>query len=360
MGQVKVRESNIELLRNISMFMILVIHANFVALPKISYEELMSNATPSIVRFFIESVGIVAVNVFVFISGWFGVRPRTKSVLSFIYQILFFLVGGGIFFILIGQTEFNVKEFLNILQLTPKDWFIKSYFVLMIIAPILNAYTKNADEKTQRYVMIAFFFFEAIYGWAAGGRRFFVNGYGPLHFIGLYITAQYIHHQLKSETTPMWMKKIFQLPKWVDLLVFGILVAANTALVTFGTILLHNSKTIFNITYAYSNPLVILGALYLLLFFSKMKIPYNRTINRFGASSFAVYLFHGETTVRNHFFCPQIQSIYESYSGLGCIGLVFLYLCVVYIISVLIDQLRLLSWNKICLRVDNRRNILEK
>ena len=97
MGNTKVRESNIELLRNISMFLILVIHANFVALPKIEYAELMSNTAPSLVRFFIESVGIVAVNVFVFISGWFGIRTRTKGVLSFIYQILFFLVGGGYF-----------------------------------------------------------------------------------------------------------------------------------------------------------------------------------------------------------------------------------------------------------------------
>ena len=95
MANAKVRESNIELLRNISMFLILVIHANFVALPKIEYTELLSNTTPSVVRFFIESIGIVAVNVFVLISGWFGIRTRTKSVLSFIYQILFFLIGGA-------------------------------------------------------------------------------------------------------------------------------------------------------------------------------------------------------------------------------------------------------------------------
>ena len=50
MEKVKVRESNIELLRNISMFMILVIHANFVSLPKIGYDELMSNTTPSVFR----------------------------------------------------------------------------------------------------------------------------------------------------------------------------------------------------------------------------------------------------------------------------------------------------------------------
>lgn len=97
MEKLKVRESNIELLRNISMFMILVIHANFVSLPKIEYEELMNNTVPSVTRFFIESFGIVAVNVFVFISGWFGIKTRKKNVLSFIYQILFYWLGGGIF-----------------------------------------------------------------------------------------------------------------------------------------------------------------------------------------------------------------------------------------------------------------------
>lgn len=95
MEKTVVRESNIELLRNISMFMILVIHANFVSLPKIEYSELMTNTIPSVSRFFIESLGIVAVNVFVFISGWFGIKTRTKSVLSFIYLILWYLMGGG-------------------------------------------------------------------------------------------------------------------------------------------------------------------------------------------------------------------------------------------------------------------------
>lgn len=353
MEKKKVRESNIELLRNISMFMILVIHANFVALSKISYDELMSNTTPSIVRYFIESIGIVAVNVFVLISGWFGVNTRRKSVMAFIYQILFFLVGGGIFFVIIGRTSFTVKEVMNILQLTPRDWFIKSYFVLMIIAPILNAYTKNVEEKTQRYVMIAFLLFEAIYGWAGGGKRFFVSGYGPLHFIGLYITAQYIHNHVQSVTTPKWIKKIFLLPKWADLCIFVSSVIANTSMVAIVAMVIKDTNTIFNLTYAYSNPIVILGALYLLLFFSKMNMPYYKIINWFGASSFAVYLFHGEITIRNQYFCPHVQYLYDNYSGINCIASIFLYLCVIYVMSVLIDQLRLLSWNRIWRLAEN-------
>ena len=120
MGNTKVRESNIELLRNISMFMILVIHANFVSLPKIGYEELMSNTLPSISRFFIESLGIVAVNVFVFISGWFCIKTRKKGVLSFSYLILFYLVGGGFYSLLLGRIHLVFSGCLMCFNSLPK------------------------------------------------------------------------------------------------------------------------------------------------------------------------------------------------------------------------------------------------
>lgn len=354
MGNTKVRESNIELLRNISMFMILVIHANFVSLPKIEYSELMSNTIPSVSRFFIESLGIVAVNVFVFISGWFGIKTRTKSVLSFIYLILWYLLGGGVLFILIGNQTFSLNWLLGVFQLTPGDWFIKSYFLLMIIAPILNAFSKNVEEKTQRYVMVAFFLFEAIFGWVAGARRFFVDGYGPLHFIGLYVAAQYIHNQLSSDSVPNWFRRLFTMPKWVDLSIYFLTVIVNTAFVVLGSMYLCTTQGVRGLAFAYSNPLVIIGALYLLLFFSKLKMPYVKFINWLGVSSFAVYLFHSESTIRSQFFTPQIQYLYDAYSGAACIGLIFVFLFFIFIISVLIDQLRILSWNKIWNKVDNK------
>jgi len=338
------------------MFLILVIHANFVSLPKIGYVELASNAVPSIFRFFIESIGIAAVNVFVFISGWFGIIPKKKSVLSFIYLILFYLLGGGILFFLLGKAPLGVDAVLDIFQLSRNDWFIKSYFVLMIIAPILNTFSKNADEKTQRYVVIAFFLFEAIYGWAAGGRRFFVNGYGPLHFIGLYITAQYVHNQIASNSTPVWLKRLVQMPKWVDMMVFLLMAIANTIIVVVGLTYL-KTDSLRGVVFAYSNPLMIIEAIYLMLFFNKLKMPYVKVINWLGASSFAVYLFHGQATIRAEFFNPQIQYLYETYSGLICVMLIFLFLCFVYLVSVIIDQLRIISWNLIW-NISNKKSTL--
>ena len=230
----KQRDSNIELLRCLAMFLILVIHANFVSLPMIDAAELQGNTLPSVFRFFIESVGIVAINVFVFISGWYGIRPRKEKVLSLLFMVLWFFVGFYLVLLIAGKATLSWKEIADALQLSDYEWFIKSYFLLIIISPILNSFNATADEKTQRYVVIAFFLFEAVFGWIAGGRRFFVNGYGPLHFIGLYVTAGYIRNRLDAESAPQLFRTLFRLTAAADLGIFFLLAAVNTGLMIAG------------------------------------------------------------------------------------------------------------------------------
>ena len=62
----KIRESNIELLRSIAMFMILLLHANFVALAYPTIDELTLSPIPQYFRLLLESICIVSVSVFVY------------------------------------------------------------------------------------------------------------------------------------------------------------------------------------------------------------------------------------------------------------------------------------------------------
>lgn len=272
-----------------------------------------------------------------------GLRLRVSCPL---FTKSFFSIWGGVFlFHLLGKTPFSLHGILDVFQFTPKDWFIKAYLLLMIIAPVLNSFCQNAEEKTQRYIVIGFLLFEVILGWIGGARNFYNYGYGPLHFIGLYILAQYVHNQLSQSTTPKMIKQVFSMSKFADLLIFLLTVVLNTSMVCYISRRIGLVNTIYNVTYAYNNPLVILGSLYLLLFFSKIRMPYVKVINWFGASSFAVYLFHSETTVRKLLFTPQVQYLYDTYSEIMCVGMICLFLCFVYILSVLLDQLRIVSWN---------------
>lgn len=341
----KTRESNFELLRNLAMFMVLMIHANFISLPRPLNEELVAAPFATTFRYFIESLGIVCVNVFVLISGWFRVNASLKHVLGFVFQVLFFWIGGYVACLLVGRAEFSYNGVLECFALTKWDWFIKAYAVLLIISPILNAFVDKASEKQFRDVLVAFFLFQFTYGWIGGAERFFVNGYGPLSFIGLYLLAQYIRRTTaKREKTP------FSFPKWVDLLIFFILAIINTI---FSLAFLKAGLSVNHILYAYSSPLVTIGALYLLLFFSKLEVKQNRVINLLGASSFAVYLLHSQVDVRL-LFTKAIVKMDATFDGLSVVVVIFLFLVVVYLISVLVDQLRIVLWNRIWNHFGNR------
>lgn len=57
----KERDSNIELLRLIAMFMVLIVHADFFSLGVPTHDDIISAPTSAFLRFFFESLSIVCV-----------------------------------------------------------------------------------------------------------------------------------------------------------------------------------------------------------------------------------------------------------------------------------------------------------
>lgn len=68
------RESNIELLRIITMMMVLLLHAN-VAIGPFTQLSDADNGVEEFIRLFMEIACVVSVNAFIMISGWFGIIP---------------------------------------------------------------------------------------------------------------------------------------------------------------------------------------------------------------------------------------------------------------------------------------------
>lgn len=77
-----------EILRILAMLMVLIIHADFLSLggpttrPS-GADELVNSLT----RTWIEMLGMVAVNVFVLISGWFGIKASLRGACNFLFQV---------------------------------------------------------------------------------------------------------------------------------------------------------------------------------------------------------------------------------------------------------------------------------
>ena len=86
----KTRDSNMELLRLVAMLLIMVVHANFRALPKPDADMIAANPSSAFLQFMTEGFSIFGVNVFVMLSGWYGIRPRLSRFCELLFQLLFF------------------------------------------------------------------------------------------------------------------------------------------------------------------------------------------------------------------------------------------------------------------------------
>lgn len=343
----KHRYSNIEALRILSMFLVLIVHADFFSLGEPSLRDINEKSLSSFVRYFLESLSIVCVNVFILISGWFGIRPKAKSFGNFIFQCLFFLIGIYIVCLIFGKAEFNLKNIAGCFFLLKWNWFIKAYIGLYILSPILNAFADSATEKQIRLFLIFFFVFQTIYSWMSGAAQFFEAGYSTLSFIGLYMLSRYVK---------LYKPKIFTLSSRTDFIIYLTITLLITliAIVPYNIVIWINAENTFYHTIAsfisahmfrYDNPLVIMSSLYLLLGFSKV-IFENRIINWIAASSFAVFLLHTNPNLCNQYFIPAVQFIYN-WGGQGVVSLftIFAFLILIFICAVLVDQLRIVSWN---------------
>lgn len=316
------------------MFLVLIVHADFFSLGAPTHDDIISAPTSSFLRFFFESLSIVCVNVFVLISGWFGISPSVRSFCNFIFQCLFFLVGIYIVFLLCGLTSLSVKGIAGCLVMLNWNWFIKAYLGLYIIAPVLNAFVNNAEKRAFQKVLLSFFIFQTTYSWISGGAVFFEGGYSTMSFIGLYLLARYVKlHQFSKNVLP---------PPIHFLSIFGIITIILT-IVSYTSVWI-GLPMISGKMYSYVNPLVIISALSLLLFFEGLKIK-SKLINFCAVSSFAIFLLHTNPNVCEPYFKSFVLWIYDRFDGVVCLLIIFFFLLMVGVIAILIDQVRKIIWN---------------
>lgn len=312
------------------MFLVLVLHANFFSLGAPNSIECNINPATSAFRIFLKSMSIVAVNVFVLISGWFGINFRIKSLLKFLFQVLFFSFGIYLFSVAFLGTSVSLKGVAACFQISRSLWFVKAYLCLFILSPVLNSFCKSAEKKEFFWVLVSFFIFQTVYG-LSGAAYFIQHGYSTISFIGLYLLAQYIHRFI---------------PYRFSFKVYGGGYIGCILLIT-GIDFLSRMKSFPVIDmYSYINPLVILASVFLLLMFSRINLK-SAFINWTASSCFAVYLLHMNDNLRDRFFKVYIKQIYELYDGLICLIYIGIALIAIFFFAILIDQVRKYVWFKI-------------
>lgn len=186
-----------ELLRVIAMGMVLCLHCNY------QYGALADTAnsmTPTrVMGGLLESLAIVAVNVYVLISGYFLSRTQFKlsRLVRLLCQILFYtlLIPAvlSLFHIQVSGTDLWSAVFYFLPVSMNHYWFVTSYVFLVLLSPVLNA---AADHLTRRQLkgvlLLLLFFTSALPSLSPVQLNTDTFGYDFSWFLVLYLTAAYL------------------------------------------------------------------------------------------------------------------------------------------------------------------------
>lgn len=323
--------------------MVLGLHANFIALGNPEAESILT--VDGISRTFMQSCCVVAVNVFVMISGWFGIKSTLRGFCNFMWQVIYVVCLLWIVGIMFFNQPVSLKSLFGICGLYGGGgWFVASYIGLYIIAPVLNAYVEKTAPRNIVLMLVAFFAFEFLWGNTLS-VEFVVGGYSTFSFIGIYVLAgllRKVHLRYNSA--------------WPYVTVYLTATVLNTLLYVCAVRI--GSIAIRDMLFNYVNPLVIIASASLLIAFAKVKTStsphsqmpiYQRIVLSMAASCFAAYLLHVGAKYTSSIYCEGARNIYNTYSGFTTFVVMVGYILAVFMLAVLIDQPRKLIWEKILL-----------
>lgn len=266
------RQSNFELLRIVSMLLVLLCHY-VPTRGNPTVEDLCQDPLAALCTIELHSLSIVCVNGFVLISGYFGIKLNIKSFCNYLYQIIFWSGASVLTASVLGLDG----GFALFLKGITWGWFPWAYLVLMILSPVLNTFVERCSAKELGTYIIVFYLFSTIGGYLLGCRDF-MKGMSGLSLVGLYLIGAYLR-RCDFKLFGYSASKNF-----VVYLVLGLVLLAVAVL-----LLLVGIKSS---PYGYLNPVVVVMSVYLFLTFARLKVGAVAIINSVAASAFAVYLFH--------------------------------------------------------------------
>ena len=357
------RQSNMELLRLVAMMMILVMHMDYGAFGLPTAESVENAPMTTFGRIFVEHLCLVAVNVYVLISGWFGIRPKMKSFVRLMLQVAMYsiIITGA--FLLLGKTTFKIGYVTDMLIIGKQYWFVVSYLLLYLVSPILNTFVEHSSKREFQWMLLVFFGFQFVYSWIFGLEEF-AGGYSALSFMGLYLLARYVKiyenetnnekRRTKDENEsnhPDDIASRFTLHSsrftlHVSRFTFSILfalylfIAAITALFVF---LAYGSKgdsfgdACAGIFAHYNSPFIVVSSLLVLLMFSKLQLQ-SKVINYLSSSAFAVYLIHAHPLLWDEYL-NLFPPIYAKYPNLLGVLLMMLVAIIIFFLCIAIDKI---------------------
>ncbi len=338
------RMANYELLRILSMLMVITLH--YLSHTGSLLEPGKAAQSRQVAGTLIESFCIVAVNVYVLISGYFLADAgfRMKRVLVLAGQVLFYALAVPL--VMLGMRSFHWESgwYTLVPYAFPLQaehyWFATSYVLLSLFTPFLNTAVRHMSKRQMQIALAGLLF--VFCGLKSVLPVYFVTdrfGYDFGWFLCVYLSAAYIRrHGVPLLNTA---KKAWGCCVACSLLMFGVAGAAYLGHGKLGILSYY-----ITVPFHYNYILCFWAAVALFVAFGYVKIPQGKradTICRMSMFTFGVYLFHEHLDIRNE-WVVWIEEFLGRTADAGLAGFLLnlaVSVAVVYLAGTFVDAVRL-------------------
>lgn len=290
------RNTNIEMLRIISMIMIVLSHYTV-------HSGIDKSMLPlGINRYLFEifELGNIGVIIFVMITGYFSVQNKGKvnvvKILKIYFQVAFYSLSIYLIFVLMGIEKFSYNTLITcIFPITFKQyWFVTTYVILMIMTPYLNIVIDKLDKK--EYLKLIIFSLIVVSIIPFFTNQTFANN-EITEFILFYLIGGYLRkHAIKVNK------------KQYVLLIFVIAILLGSVLI-FDVLETKYNIFVVNSTYLFrrKSPFAIVLSAILINIFANKKQYTNKLLNTISMCTFGIYLLHDNDFVRKILWTSVIK-----------------------------------------------------
>lgn len=355
------RNYGIDLLRIVSMLMVVILHV-------LQHGGLLE-ATEGFpfkneVLWFIEILALCAVNCYALISGYVGVfeKFRYSNLIVLWLRVAFYSVLISLLFVIfMPNTSLNIKGYIVcfIRALFPvlfnKYWYFTCYFLLFLFMPILNFALNSISKSIMKISLLTILLFTSVIAPIANvfsDNLFGLgNGYTTIWLMVLYLLGGYIRkYGVLENVRNVW-------------LIIAYFVIAFMVLLSRLMICITTNRFLGEIKYeemwtSYISITILAESVCLLLLFKRIHFSkfFTKVIAFLSPLAFSVYLIHDNPIVREYLIADRFISI-AGLNPLLMVLAIFGSVLAIFIICIIIDYFRYLLFKVI--KVKQRLNSLE-
>lgn len=282
------RDVRFEMLRIVSMFFI-ILHHLILHVAIDDYDKISINLVIS--QLYLIG-GKVGVNIFLLISGYFGVKGifRPSKALKIEFQVLFYtvlsIVLGYIFF----PELISIKSVIQAFMPTTFNayWYITAYMALFFASPYINIVACSISKNKYIFLLAILFFAESFAPTVLRQRHWASN---LVWFVFVYLIGAYIRIYEVGKGTNAKYLKIASVFSWILPWIISIVLL----IISFRISILKKYVNVLS-TSNYSFFMLAIS-IFMFLVFASMKPVFNIKIQKFSKATLGIYLIQSNPVV---------------------------------------------------------------